>query len=313
MTISLAAALALGAGCGNYSNEDLEFMNAVPDRQDLSVDLPARSAALAPADEAELAKATHDTIKLFNGIMFEILGGVEAIRAYQPTSRTPDGRTWGPIPDENHPGWQWEFRMTRLPDLTFDYVFELQPVGAVPDVWIPFVTGRFEPSPGVRRGVGDFHVVTDPLRAAGYPFDVEGQKLRTVDVSYSTKDYPISVIVDFVSFPNLADLSMTNSVHYEYGVQSDGQGAMKFTLTGDLITTTTAIEVVAVTSRWLLTGAGRADLTVQQGDGAGLMQTECWDDSFNATYNDKPWSPAEDVPTGGQGDPTALCPAIPTI
>jgi hypothetical protein len=105
---AIALALILTAGCGNYSNEDLEFMNAVPAEGDLSADLPARSAALSPAGEAELSKATHDSIKTFNGTL-DFLGAVEAIRAYQPTSRGPDSRTWGPIPDHDHPGWQWRF------------------------------------------------------------------------------------------------------------------------------------------------------------------------------------------------------------
>ena len=39
---ALVVALASSVGCGNYSNEDLEFMNAVPERSDLSADLPVR-------------------------------------------------------------------------------------------------------------------------------------------------------------------------------------------------------------------------------------------------------------------------------
>ena len=38
-----------------------------------------------------------------------------------------------------------------------------------------------------------------------------------------------------------------------------------------------------------------ATLAVVSGDGAGLTQTECWDATFEATYNDKPWSTTEDV------------------
>ena len=197
--------------------------------------------------------------------------------------------------------------MTRNADLTFSYALELEPVAGGPDAWLPFLTGQFNPAPGVRRGVGSLHIETSELRAAGYVFDANGANIDTIDITYSTKDYPISVVMDFVSFPNYPDLTVTNSVHYVYGVQADGQGAMQFTLTGDLITATPAIEVVAVTSRWLPTGAGRADVTVQQGDGAGLMQTECWYDAFDATYNDKPWSPGEDIGN------LAACPAIPTI
>jgi len=117
---SLAATFVLGvlgAGCGNYSNEDLEFMNAVPDQTDLAANLPVRS-ALATGTEAELAKDTHDTVKIFNGILDSVLGDVEAIRAVQPTGRGPDSRTWGPFPDTNplQTAWEWQFAMQREAD-----------------------------------------------------------------------------------------------------------------------------------------------------------------------------------------------------
>jgi hypothetical protein len=38
-----------------------------------------------------------------------------------------------------------------------------------------------------------------------------------------------------------------------------------------------------------------------------MMQSECWDSTFNATYNNKPWAPAENL-----NDPS-FCPAIPSL
>src|SRR5689334_23908449 len=60
--IAIAVVTAL-AGCGNYSNEDLEFMNAVPARQDFVASIKG---AVMPANEAELAKDTHNVILVFN-------------------------------------------------------------------------------------------------------------------------------------------------------------------------------------------------------------------------------------------------------
>jgi hypothetical protein len=245
---------------------------------------------------------------MFNDILDTVLGAVAAIRAYEPTSRGPGSRTWGPIPDDKQPGWQWRFVMTRLSDGSFDYEFDLEPVGAA-DAWLTFITGSFAPSPGVRRGVGSFTLDTTPLRNAGFPFDVPTGRIDTLTVSYSTKDFPTSETMDLVTFPGYpTDVTTTNAFHVEYGAQSDGSGALKFTMTGNLVTVTSAIEVVAVTSRWLADGSGRGDLTVQQGDGAGMMQSECWNSSFVATYNSKPWGTlAENL-----GDPS-LCPALPGL
>src|SRR4029079_14503917 len=89
----LLAVAALLASCGNYSNEDLEFMNAVPTHEDISANMPPSALV---TGEAELSKETHDVITNFNGLL-GILEGVDKIRTYPPTSRIPNGRVWGPF------------------------------------------------------------------------------------------------------------------------------------------------------------------------------------------------------------------------
>jgi hypothetical protein len=151
----LAVALFVGA-CGNYSNEDLEFMNAVPARVDIAAVMP-RSMIL-PANEAELSRLTHDVVAAFNA-MLSFLEAADFIRTFQPTGRIPNGRVWGPIPMDDHPGWQWHFVITRDPAApeNFSYDFEVQPVGAG-DVWTPFIDGTFVATGGVRKGMGYFHI-----------------------------------------------------------------------------------------------------------------------------------------------------------
>jgi hypothetical protein len=82
---------------------------------------------------------------------------------------------------------------------------------------------------------------------------------------------------------------------------------MTFDLYGNLVVGP-AVERVTVTSQWLASGDGHATLTIASGDGAGLMQTECWNHLFAPTYNTKPWAPSENVGT----DP-AVCPSIPRL
>jgi hypothetical protein len=300
-------ALALGASaCGNYSNEDLEFMNAVPDRNDVSSDFPV-TAALTNPNEAALAKETRDATTGFNGILDLILGMVEKIRSFEPTSRQPNERIWGPIPADKQPGWQWRFAMTRQPDLSFTWSFEIEPVGGGEADWVPLVSGAFQPSPGVRRGIGSFTLDTTALRAESFPFDAGLADVKTIIISYSTQAFPISVTAELEKFPNYPDLSAVNTTMFQYGAQADGSGAMTFSVTGDLIPLTPALETFQVTSRWLANGAGEATAAVTAGDDAGLSQTQCWNDAFNATYNDEPWAtPAM------TGDPSA-CPPIPAL
>jgi len=119
LTIAVAVA-ALSGACGNYSNEDLEFMNALPDREDLAAQIPA--SALSPADEAELSKLTHETTRSFNGFL-ELLRIIDVIRTYPPTSRAPNVRVWGPVAADE-PGWKWRMTMTRTDAQHFRYDLE---------------------------------------------------------------------------------------------------------------------------------------------------------------------------------------------
>jgi hypothetical protein len=302
LTVVAAAAL---AGCGNYSNEDLEYMNAVPDRDALAANIP--SSRILPANEAELSRTTHDIVAVFNGLLDMILGGVDTIRGYQPTQRLPNARIWGPVRAEREIGWQWQFVVDRDPAMPeqFTYKWQFQRVGDAPNAWLNFVTGAFEAASGARRGMGAFHVETATLREAGYPFDKGGERISSIDVTYSTREFPISVVVDFVQFTE--DFTSTNTFHYEYGALESGQGAMRFVITGTDLIAGPLVDSLAVTTRWLASGAGRGEATVTQGDAVvGLMQVECWDTNFRATYNDKPWKIDENV-----GSDLSVCPDIP--
>src|SRR5690349_19966030 len=98
-------------------------MNAVPARQDVIASIKTRP--LVTTNEAELAKDTHNVVAIFN-VALDFLKIADVIRAFPPTCRIPDGRIWGPAPDNNHPGWQWRFVMTRDPAVAdqFDYSFD---------------------------------------------------------------------------------------------------------------------------------------------------------------------------------------------
>jgi hypothetical protein len=70
---------------------------------------------------------------------------------------------------------------------------------------------------------------------------------------------------------------------------------MAFVLVGDFIPGLTR-ETLAIVSRWLLDGRGRADVLVVAGDGAGLNEVECWDAQFRVTYSKRSWeSPSSTV------------------
>lgn len=284
----------LAGGCGNYSNEDLEYMNALPHRDDLSANLKS---PLVIENEAELSKFTHDTTRDFNGVL-EFLDNVELIRSFPPTSRGPQSRTWGPVPAAQG-GWQWRFVVTRDPTMPerFVYFFELQRLTDAPGDWAALVVGSFEAATGVRRGVGQFSIQTGALRQRSFPFGPD-VGFETITVSYDTVGFPVRVEM-FIDAVNA-------EADYQYEAHEDGHGSMRFRLRGDLVHVTTAEDELSITSRWLPSGAGRADAIVTLGDAMGGTRTQCWNESFQQTFNHTDWDASTDFGTIDD------CPVFPT-
>jgi hypothetical protein len=291
------------AGCGNYSNEDLEFMNALPEKQDLTAEIPARSAIL--IGDAELYRMTRNVALVFNGIVDAFLSIVDTIRAYPATTRRPNERVWGPFPSDKQPGWLAQLVMTRLDLITFEYKLQYVPAADPSATPLTLMTGRFAAAGGARRGKGQIAVNTEPLRTAS--LDPDLGYLDTLTVDYDTSAFPITVNLMFTNFPNPFKVDDPTQGTYVYAAQANGQGALSFDFSAFTIPGPMGLDTFNVTSRWLGNGEGRADLQVVSGDGAGLDETQCWDRQFQAVYTNKPWAPLEDI--GAVSD----CPAIPTL
>ena len=279
---ALLLALTLLAACGNYSNEDLEYLNAVPAAADISADIP-RAPLL--VNEAEMAKLTHDTVGVFNGAL-KFLEAADVIRTYPATTRIANGRIWGPVPMDDHPGWQWRFIVTREPERPdlFMYSFDVERIGGGPNDWIPFIYGSFTAVNGVRKGAGEFHMTTDALLDAGFGIarNLNGETLKELNVIYSTETFPIHVEMNVTMFKD-AFLDTSFRVEIVYEAQASGQGAIDFDASDSDGNT------FSVVSRWLPTGRGRADATVTAGPQVNGMRTQCWNDSFEETYNHSTW------------------------
>jgi hypothetical protein len=314
--LALSFATLFGA-CGDYSNEDLEFMNAVPQGSDLRADIPAVTSAVELADEAELAKQTHGATTTFNGLADTLVTLVDTVRSYSPTSRTPTSRTWGPFRFDQtklkNLNWWMRVRVERDQTIVdrFDYYIEVHKDGNDDTDWPTFVSGHFDSGHTARRGVGELMLDTAEVRLEGLDVSDLGA-LANLTVKYDTLDDPLTIDMTINDLPATGSADPGSKIVYSYSQTAAGQGEMIFDLIGNIITTTTAVEDLRVTSQWLTSGAGKATVDVLSGDGAGALQTECWNASFVATYNSKPWSPTEDVPANPPADPGDLCPAIST-
>ena len=159
---------AVVASCGNYSNEDLLYMSAVPSSSQLAVVLPAAATTVV---QAELAQDTHNGISNVNTMLDDVLGLVDTVRSYEPTSRTSDSRTWGPFADSKHPGWQWKLVVTRVDTTSFKYELDVQGHGCRTGPGWTFLTGTFDLAGGVKQGNGTVRPTSRALATAAFPLD----------------------------------------------------------------------------------------------------------------------------------------------
>lgn len=287
---ALFAAAAIAAGCGgNYSNEDIDFQLALPEREDLVVKLPAQS--LETTDSAQAYRDTRKTVKDLNGIADAFLSLIDAVRAYPPTQRQPGQRIWGPFPNEKFPQWHVRMVMDRVEvaaqPARFEYRVEFRSSAApLAAPWATIFSGHFSPRGGVRRGEGAFHFTAAAARAALYP--LEGLVgIDRVDIEYRTHEFPVRLRIDVVNFPVLAKAA------YQYLEEQDGSGSMLFTF--PLPNGAPWVTLAEIGSRWKGSGAGRADLVVLAGLALGMKAVECWGTDLRPTYIHKDWARMEDL------------------
>lgn len=271
------AAAATGYGCGNYSNDDVAFIAAVPHGASLHVAVPALQAqpvcANGTADSFVKARSTGASI---NAGLDGVLALVDFVRGLEPTTRALDRRTWGPFPDDKHPGVEIEVIMVRRPGATpgqtrFLYAFEARRAGGP---FIPLLEGTFlGASAETGSGVLEVHFDNARALAIGNPGDPQG----LVDFFY-----------DLASDPRTLSLQLNgdgfglSAFAYQYAGYKDGHAIFDF-IFSDANATRYFVD-----SKFAATVRGRADVQYRTSAGATGSFVECWDDSACTTYKTDP-------------------------
>ncbi|QDE98711.1 hypothetical protein BHS05_24340 [Myxococcus xanthus] len=288
--------LALAACGGDFSNDDLAFLNALPRREDLAAKLPAknsgrsagglatRSSALVVrlGEPSKLMGDTEETGRAFNASVDALLSRLEDIRSLPPTTREPDRRVWGPYRDQNHAGYDVRFVMTREA-LSFDYQLEYRKTGTGEAGWWAFLRGTFESDAGIRKGVGGLHLDVERAEQEGLPA-TDVTALRRLDIHYQTKALPTRVELTFTpkngAFP---------VARYTYREAQGSLGEMQFLMPGQDLVPGGLLEDLSLTTRWSPDGRGMAVLDVLSGDIRGAKYTECWDVRGRVTFTARSW------------------------
>jgi hypothetical protein len=272
-SLTLAASL---VACVQQSEAPSEIQQALPTAEQVQIKLPG-AAARQLGQLADWYVATRNVTRMFNGGSAWVLVLIHTIVQFPVTSTSGDVYTWGPWSDALDPA-EYKLDVRALSDGTYSYKLSgrsrTQP-GAQFEV---VIDGTADPRPGDDRGKGMFLLDFEAGRRVN-PIDADdarGKISVNYDLAARTLDLGLESI-DEQGRPVLGD--------YAYTESPSGGGDMTFQLRGDA-GGSTKTEELTLRSRWLATGAGRADARIADGDlgPTGAVASECWDTAFKRVY-----------------------------
>ncbi|MFT3916305.1 MAG: hypothetical protein QM704_20170 [Anaeromyxobacteraceae bacterium] len=300
----LAAAVALwGAGCGNWSQEDVRFLAALPTRADLRVEVPASASAQAgalaacgtrPAALWLEAKPTSDGL---NAAVDFVLDLVDRVRTLEPTTRTDDERVWGPWNDRNHPGFELLARIVRAAqgDLVV-HAFSLEARRKGQGDFVPFISGTFR-GPSAKVGTGTLEIDFEVLWTLG--INDATTPRGALNATYDRSGDPRKVVMQ------VASRTALRPFEYRFEGYADGTGGFVYVIPS-------GVNYLEIASSFDGAGAGKAAITFHT-IFATVGWAECWDAAACLTYVDDPGNyscETEPSPPCSLGAASA-CPAVP--
>ena len=319
LTITL---LGLPTGCGLFDPDEpdqeegpaedapaiSEFKAVLPDSDRLLVNLPGgMGMPIAFTDDGEAGTSeyylvTHDVTEDINHFITEVLDIIGDITSYQGAWIGPYTLAWGPLDYDALDPCVSYFYVTWMPDGSWTWALMEWPRGGDLADGVIEAVGQIDPGAGAHESTGWFAVdytlrqQMDPTREVTGEVLVEYQ----IDLGLTAS---AALFSDFAWYPG----DDPTDALYAYESELGGAGEMLFGFIAD-IDENGDDEAMAIYSRWMADGAGRADSTVTPGVlGLQAHISECWGTDFSTVYHgdDQGWTP----PYGDEAD-CAFAPAV---
>jgi hypothetical protein len=296
----LFAALML-AGCGRMDRET-EFRSVLPTKELVEVKTPAKSGQGLVVDSvgaqseqgkpSDMYTLTRGATVLVNGGTLAVLGLVDAVTKYNPTTVTEDTAVWGPHTEALARN-TWKLTVKKTGDHTYSYAVSAKAKDAADSAFVDVIVGTHtaavdeadEPMKGF--GKGEFTLNWDKAQTLPEHDDNVG----TMTIKYSRMDDKNAASVDaaFVQVKDGNDATKRVDGNYGYKAVPTQGGEFDFKLVQDWYkpsgSTSTAKEALTIKSRWQENGAGRSDVRLSGGDLVGEANVnECWDTAFASQY-----------------------------
>ncbi len=289
----LGSMVMLLAACG--ADKADAFRQGVPTSGDVALKVPGQSGQPLTSVGTRrdgLEGQTSDFYKLTRGVTVFVNGGTAAvlnlvhrITQYPATTVAQDSAVWGPHTEALSPN-TWKLTVTRTAPDTYRYALEGK--------------GKTEADSAYRVVLSGSHVVIGDTLGTGtflIDFDQNHQlpendgNVGTVAVTYARPSLTATTQID-AQFTNVKDGAQLVDAQYRYWTTPGQGGSLEFQLQKDFVAGP-GIESGQVRSRWLETGAGRADVQASGGDLAGPVTiNECWDSGFASRFLNTSYSPS---------------------
>jgi hypothetical protein len=273
LTATFAASL---VACVQQTDAPSSLKTAIPTADQVKINLPA-GAARQVGQLANWYVATRDVTRTFNTGSAWVLVLVHTIVQYPVTSTDGDTYTWGPWSDALDPA-EYKLDVRELGDGTYAYKLSGRSKLEASAPFEVVIDGAADPRPGEQKGKGQFTLDFDAGKRVN-PIDA-GDGRGSVTVTYDLAARHLDLAIESVD-----DRGQPVDADYAYTESADGAGDMTFNVAGDA-GGTAKLEQITLRSRWLATGAGRADARIAGGDlgPTGAIASECWDTAFKRAY-----------------------------
>jgi hypothetical protein len=226
---------------------------------------------------AQYYVVTHDATSMFNGGAAWVLVLVHTIVQFPVTSVSGNVYTWGPWSQALDPA-EYKLDVTANSDGTYDYTFSGRNKTVADSQFIVVLDGHADPRPGDGQGNGTFLLDFDASKQVD-PIDNANNKGQ-IQAAYDLAARHLGLHIESTN-----DAGTPVDADYAYDATADGAGNMTFTAQTD-VGGGPALENLTIRSRWLSTGAGRADVRLEGGDlgTTEAIASQCWSNLFQETF-----------------------------
>ena len=263
----------LATACsGSLSNEifyeDVDFLGALPNGEDLAVSYPGEP--ILDSDDALYFRTTVDTMQGFSDWSVLISTVTDTVRAVPPSLRGDDLRVWGPGAWDAYPGSFLRLEMSRTSDRGL-YVWTFQASEFSDGPWTEFMSGtsRVDSEWDVELE-WDQNTLDDAVESGGS---------GALEMAYVVdEDGMLTVALEARGLRSAYGAAQSTRMWLQSPEDGSGEFQLAQQMDANPGETLAIDENVELVTRWDSAGLGRADGTVDGGDYPypGLVLTQCW-------------------------------------